>query len=106
MFTKIGDPSGVAFSQHQLGTISEDQGNFAEAARLFDQSLQTRAAIGDKRGKFLSLAQLGRLKQLQGNFREALEFYTAANREMPGWRSENARKVEKWIAEIQQIAPA
>lgn len=84
VFTKIGEPSGVAFSQYQLGAILEDQGNFAEAARLFDQSPQTRTAIGDRRGKFLSLTQLGRLQQLQGNFREALELYTAANREMAG----------------------
>src|SRR5207244_1207906 len=70
--------SGKAASLHQLGIIAQDQGDYPEARRLYEQSLATFERLGYLRGKATSLHQLGVLAYEQGEIENALKYIIQA----------------------------
>jgi tetratricopeptide (TPR) repeat protein len=64
-----------AAALHHWGIVEQEQGNYAEAVRLYEQSRQVLEQLGDKSGVARSLHQLGMLQQDQGNYAEAVRLY-------------------------------
>ena len=75
---ELGDKSGIAITLHQLGMIHQDQGNYKEALKKYEQSLKIREELGDKHGIASSLHQLGRINEEQKDYRQAMERYLVA----------------------------
>ncbi len=67
---------------HHLGILEQAQGNYAEARRLYNESLRIMQQLGDLRGMSRSLGQLGILEQAQGNYAEARRLYNESLRIM------------------------
>jgi tetratricopeptide (TPR) repeat protein len=57
---------------YELGNIASLQGDYAEARRLYQQSLEIDERLGDQRGKANSLGQLGTIAYEQGDLEQAL----------------------------------
>ena len=57
---------------HQLGMIHQDQGNYEEAVKKYNQSLKIKEELGDKSGIAITLHQLGNVHYSQGNYEEAV----------------------------------
>jgi tetratricopeptide (TPR) repeat protein len=58
--------------------IHHDQGNYAEAVKLYEDSLAIARSLGDQSGIAISLGQLGRLKEEQKDLKGALDSYLSA----------------------------
>ena len=56
-------------------SVHQDQGNYPEAVKLYEQSLDLAKDLGDKSGIARSLHQLGMVHQDQGNYPEAVKLY-------------------------------
>jgi len=69
------DEALTARALHQLGIIAQAQGEYAEARRLYQQSLEIKARLGDQGGKATTLHQLGMIAQTQGDYAEARRLY-------------------------------
>ncbi len=65
----------IAAALHQLGVIAQDQGEVAEARRLYGESLAISERLGDQRGRAITLHQLGMIAQHQGEYAEARRLY-------------------------------
>jgi hypothetical protein len=59
----------------ELGTIAQDQGEYEEAHRLYQQSLAMFERLEDQSGQAGSLHQLGVIVQDQGEYEEARSLY-------------------------------
>ena len=64
-----------AAALHHWGIVEQSQGDYGEAARLYEQSLQIARELGDKSGIAASLHQLGMIHQAQGDYGEATRLY-------------------------------
>ncbi|MDP9375029.1 MAG: LuxR family transcriptional regulator [Chloroflexota bacterium] len=62
----------MAQSLSNLGLVSSDQGDYASARVLLEESLTVRRAAGDKRGIALALHNLGYVAQWQGDDHRAV----------------------------------
>jgi tetratricopeptide (TPR) repeat protein len=91
----------VARSLHNLGVLQQAQGNYAEALRLYEQSLKVKEALGDKAGVAISLGQLGKLAQDQGRHREAMAYYLPALALFQALNSPYAQLARRDLASIQ-----
>jgi tetratricopeptide (TPR) repeat protein len=60
---------------HNLGIISQKKGEYDEARKLYQQSLDILQELGDKSGVARSLHQLGMLAQDTGEYDEARKLY-------------------------------
>jgi len=60
---------------HQQGIAAQAQGDYAEARRLYAESLQIKEQLGDKADVAKSLHELGRLAQAQGDYAKARRLY-------------------------------
>ena len=69
------DEELTARALHQLGMIAQAQGEYAEARRLYQQSLEIKERLGDQGGKAATLHQLGMIAQDQGEYAEARRLY-------------------------------
>jgi predicted ATPase/DNA-binding winged helix-turn-helix (wHTH) protein len=79
------DQKNAALSLHQLGFLTLDDQDFAEAGRLFEEGLSLAKELGDKQVLALLYNGLGELARLQEDFERASEFYSEAlqfNREV------------------------
>ncbi len=56
-----------------MGSVHQNLGEWAEARRLYDQSLQLERELGDKQGIAFTLAQMGLFEQSVGNLTAALD---------------------------------
>jgi tetratricopeptide (TPR) repeat protein len=65
----------VSSSLHQLGNLAEDTGDYDEARKLYQQSLEIDQQLGDKSGVSSSLHQMGMLAQDTGDYDEARKLY-------------------------------
>src|SRR6266571_2485940 len=61
---------------HQLGNIALDQGEYAEARRLYSESLAIKERLGDQGGRAGTLHQLGNIAKDQGEYEEARRLYS------------------------------
>ena len=71
----MGDKNGFAGILHSLGMIHQDQGNYEEAVKLYNQSLKIAEELGNKSGIAHTLHNLGTIHQDQGNYEEAVKLY-------------------------------
>ena len=74
-FTAVRDRAGAASTLHELGMLAQDQGELAEARKLYDRSLKIKQEFNDKPGIAATLHQLGMLAQDRGDYQEARQHY-------------------------------
>ena len=74
-YEERGDYRGVAITLHQLGMIHQDQGNYEEAVKKYNQSLKIEEELGNKSGIATTLHQIGNVHYQQGNYEEAVKKY-------------------------------
>jgi len=60
---------------HNLSMLAQATGDYAEARRLYQESLKIAEQLGDKSGVSISLHQLGMLAQATGDYAEARRLY-------------------------------
>jgi tetratricopeptide (TPR) repeat protein len=65
----------MAASYHHLGRLAQDRGDYDEAARQYQRSLDITERIGNQSGLVASYGQLGVLAQDQGDYDEAARQY-------------------------------
>ncbi|KKG01772.1 hypothetical protein DU31_17945 [Methanosarcina mazei] len=70
----------IAAVLHAIGIIHQDQGNYEEAVKLYNQSLKIKEELGDKSGIASTLHQLGNIHYFQGNYEEAVKLYNQSLR--------------------------
>jgi tetratricopeptide (TPR) repeat protein len=63
---------------HHLGILAQDRGDYAEAQRRYEQSLEIKERLGDQAGASKSYGQLGILAFLRGDYAEAQRRYEQA----------------------------
>ena len=80
--------------------IQQDQGNYAAAVRLYEQSLKTSEELGDKSGVASSLGQMGKLAQAQGRYKEAMSYYLRALALFQALNSPYAQLTARLLGEI------
>ncbi len=59
----------------EMGHLRQDLGDYDEARRFYQQSLDIKQQLGDRAGIAATLHQLGGLAQFQGDYDEARRFY-------------------------------
>jgi tetratricopeptide (TPR) repeat protein len=69
------DRGALARLAHNTAVTLQNQGDYAEARRLYGQSLETFQKLGNQAGIASSLHQLGRIAQDQGDSAEARRLY-------------------------------
>jgi tetratricopeptide (TPR) repeat protein len=72
-----GSP-GKASLIHRLGLLAQGRGDYDEAARQYQRSLDIEERLGDQAGMATSYGQLGILAQLRGDYDEAARQYQRA----------------------------
>jgi tetratricopeptide (TPR) repeat protein len=65
----------MAASYHQLGILAQDRGDYAEAARQYQRSLDIEERLGNLADMAASYHQLGILAQRRGDYAEAARQY-------------------------------
>jgi tetratricopeptide (TPR) repeat protein len=61
-----------------MGMLAQATGEYDEARKLYQQSLEIAQELGDKSGIALSQAQLALLEENEGNIKEALHLIRQA----------------------------
>ena len=87
---ELGDRRGIARSLNNLGNVAHEQGDFASARTLYEESLAIRRELGDRRGIANSLNNLGNVAYEQDDYPAARadEESLAIVRELgDGWAS-------------------
>ena len=69
-----GSPRRAAYI-HQLGRLAQERGDYEEAARQYQRSLDIFERFGDRAGMARSYGQLGILAQDRGDYEEAVRQY-------------------------------
>ena len=72
-----GSPRRAAHIHH-LGILAQARGDYAEAARQYQRSLDINERLGDQAGMATSYHQLGMLAQDRGDYAEAARQYQRA----------------------------
>ena len=67
----IGDRLGIALTLGNLGTIAEEQGQYAVARPLYEEGLAVCRELGDQQGTWLALYNLGLVAVGQSDYRSA-----------------------------------
>jgi hypothetical protein len=80
--------------------IAQQQGDYVEAQRLYEQSLAIKEELGDLSGKASSLYQMGKLAYLQENIEEALDFMIQAFLLFERLHSPNRTLAQQMLARI------
>jgi tetratricopeptide (TPR) repeat protein len=60
---------------HRLGLLAQDRGDYEEAARQYQRSLDIRERLDDQAGMASNYGQLGLLAQDRGDYEEAARQY-------------------------------
>ena len=68
----------MARSYDQLGMLAQDRGDYDEAARQYQRSLDINERLGDQAGMAASYHHLGILAQARGDYEEAARQYQRA----------------------------
>jgi tetratricopeptide (TPR) repeat protein len=75
---ELGDKSGVSSSLHTLGRLAQDTGDYDEARKLYQQSLEIKQELGDRNGIAFSFAQLALMEEKLGRIKIAVELTAKA----------------------------
>ncbi len=78
IFAKHPYQKGLAESQHYLGRLHSQAGDYESALSLLFQSLSLFEALDDQRGQALNLNGIGATCLFMGNYPEALQFFLEA----------------------------
>ncbi|MBK7669631.1 MAG: tetratricopeptide repeat protein [Sphingobacteriaceae bacterium] len=71
---ELGDKSGIAYSQRNIGAVYKRQGKIKEALDYYLQSLKISEEISDKEGIAYSYISIGSIYKNQGKFKQALQY--------------------------------
>ncbi|OPY52825.1 MAG: photosystem I assembly protein Ycf3 [Methanosaeta sp. PtaU1.Bin112] len=82
--------------------IHQDQGNYPEAVKLYEQSLEIKKDLGDKSGIARSLGQMGRIKEESKDFEGALDDYVTALSLFEELHDPNREIAKKDIARLRE----
>ena len=63
---------------HELGVLAQARGDYDEAARQYQRSLEGKERLGNSSGMAVSYHQLGALAQIRGDYSEAARQYYRA----------------------------
>src|SRR5438128_11571042 len=80
--------------------LAQEQGDYPEARRLYQQSLQMGEQLGDLAGQARSLGQLGILAFAQGDFEQALTYMVQAFLLLEKLRAPDSALAQRMIARI------
>lgn len=75
IFKRNHDNFGISYTIHNLGMIHQQQGNYEEAVKKYNQSLKIEEELGDKSGIAITLHQIGRIDEEEGEWSSALRNY-------------------------------
>ena len=104
MLEELGDRQGRADSLHLLAIIEHEQGNPAEARRLWEESIEINKEIGNLDGIATSLGMLAQLNALEGRFEEAVAQGREAVRLLEGIGSFKAAMARESLRAIEARA--
>ena len=76
------------------------RGDYAEARRLYQESLKIAEELGDKSGIAISVGQLGRIAKLEGDYATAVQLWVVALGIFEELRSPKADIVRGWFARL------
>ncbi len=83
--------------------INQDQGNYEEAVRLYQQSLKIKQELGDNRGIAITLHQLGRVyEEKDKDYPLAIEKYLIALSIFKELKDPNSKIAEGSIARLKE----
>lgn len=71
LYRELGDKAGMASALNNLGTISQEQGDYIRARRPLEESLALLEELGDRRGFARTLHNLGMVVHEQGDVAQA-----------------------------------
>jgi tetratricopeptide (TPR) repeat protein len=72
---ELGDRSGVASTNGQIGIIHQHRGRYEQALEYYTHSLKILEELNDRSGVAISLHQIGNIHYHRRNHEEALEYY-------------------------------
>ncbi len=75
---QLGQTRTSAYTWHNMAEMARWQGDYAQAAVLYSQSLAVLRTLGDHWAACYSLVGLGKVAGYQGNASQATEFYQEA----------------------------
>jgi len=82
LLARIGEESALATDPpiraavlHNAGIAQQNLGNYSEAQRYYEESLEIFRELGDQASAARSLNQLGMVQQLRGKYAEAQRYY-------------------------------
>jgi tetratricopeptide (TPR) repeat protein len=82
--------------------IHQDQGNYKEAVKKYEESLKIKEELGDKSGIAKTLHQLGRINEEQKDYKEAMRKYWIALSILKELGSPDAKIVERSLARLRE----
>jgi tetratricopeptide (TPR) repeat protein len=85
-----------------LGMLAQQQRDYVEARRLYQQSLKIEEQLGNLAGQASSLGQLGMLDYEQGNFEQALTSMVQAFLLLEKLRAPDSALARRMIARIRE----
>jgi tetratricopeptide (TPR) repeat protein len=86
--------------------LAQDQGELAEARRLYEQSLEIKQRLGDQSGIALTLHQLGRLAEEADDKAEAARLFREALSIFEKLKSPNAEIARRSLERVDQSSGA
>ncbi len=75
IFTRKHENVGISSTSVNLGIIHQDQGNYEEAVKKYNQSMKIEEELGDKSGIARTLHQIERIDEEEGECDSALRNY-------------------------------
>ena len=63
LYRELGDKGDMSKLLHQLGTLAQDTGQYDEARKLYQQSMEIERELGDKMGHCFFRAQLALMEE-------------------------------------------
>jgi tetratricopeptide (TPR) repeat protein len=92
----------VAEGLNSLGIVAKNQGDFARARQLHEESLEIKKKIGDREGIAYSLGNLGGVAAASGNLAEGMRLYGEALTILEQLKSPKAEAVRTWLQQRAQ----
>jgi non-specific serine/threonine protein kinase len=71
----LGDGNGIGRALTNLGVLVREQGNYAAAATLYEESLKVFRPLGDEQGIAIALTNLAEALRYQGDHARAKPLY-------------------------------
>jgi tetratricopeptide (TPR) repeat protein len=102
IFTRNHDNMGISYTTHNLGMIQQQQGNYEEAVKKYNQSLKIKEELGDKSGIAYTLHQIGRIDEEERKCDSALRNYLISLSIFEKLNSPNKEIVARSISRLKE----